>query len=332
MAGRPAAALASLNLNLLRSLAVLIEERSVSRAATRLGVTQSAVSHALAQLREQLGDALLVRGATGMVPTPRAERLAARVRGAIEELERALAETTAFDPATTKRTFTLASGDHMAGVIVQAMAWMGLREAPEVSVRVVPFEPQRLATQLQRGEVDVAVGPSIADRLDLRQTLLFSDRVACIVRRDHPEVKGALTLDQLRRLPHVMLSSDETLRRVEDALRDQGVTRRVSIEVPYFLLAPSIIPFADFLLIAPRTLGSLFARGYPLRVLDLPVEVPDVRMNAYWHERYDADSGHQWLLAQVRRCVKSFFEQSDMQTGVVVGEWTNHVRELQRRA
>lgn len=313
----------NVNLNLIRSLAVLLEERNVSRAAARLGVTQSAVSHALGQLRGLLGDPLLVRGASGMVPTPRAERLGPRVSRALEELERAFGELAAFDPAAARRTFTLAAGDHMAGILLQAIVWTGLREAPGVAVHVVPFDAGRLSLELERGKVDLAIGPPLARDANLRQRTLFKDRLACVVRRDHAEIRDEVHLDQLRRYPHVVLSrDDESLRRVDAALRDHGVERQVAVELPYFLLAPALLPFADLVLIAPYTLGALFAQGYPLQVLDLPIELPDMQVNAYWHPRADADPSHVWLRQQVRHCVLEFFERTRIVVeDVIVGSW-----------
>jgi DNA-binding transcriptional LysR family regulator len=312
-----------MNLNLVRVLSVLLAERSVSRAAARLGVTQSAVSHALSQLRQLLGDPLLVRGAAGMVPTPRAEQLAPRVARALDDLERALGEAAAFEPTTAVRSFTLAAGDHMAGILLQAIVWMGLREAPGVSIRVVPFHAARVALELERGDVDIAIGPPFARDADLRQKGLFRDRICCVVRKDHTEIQGKVDLDQLRRCAHVVMSrEDESLRRVDDALRDHGVERRVAVELPYFLLAPALVPFADLVLLAPYTLGALFAQGYPLQVLELPIELPSIQVNAYWHPRADADAAHVWLRQQVRRCVDEFFRRTRILVqDAIVGVW-----------
>jgi DNA-binding transcriptional LysR family regulator len=311
-----------MNLNLMRALAVLVEERSVSRAAARLGVTQSAASHILRQLRENLGDALLVRGPSGMVPTPRAEEIASRVRVALDELERAVTAVMPFDPTTATRTFTVAAGDHVAGILLQAIVWRGLREGPGLSVRVVPFDPRQLPSRLERGEIDLAVGHPIADRLDLRQQTLFTDRLVCIVRQGHAEVRGCVTVEQLKRLPHVVLTRDDTtLRQVEDALQRLQIRRHVAVELPYFLLAPSLIPFSDLLLIAPYTLGALFAQGYPLDVLELPIQLPEMRVNTYWHERFEADPAHAWLRGQVALCVKEFFARTSIKGDVLVGSW-----------
>jgi DNA-binding transcriptional LysR family regulator len=281
------------------------------------------VSHALSHLRDLLGDPLLVRGANGMVATPRAEQLAPRIRSALDELGRALGEVTTFDPASAERSFTLAAGDHMAGVLLQAIVWMGLREAPGVGIRVVPFVTAKLALDLERGDTDLAIGPPLGRDADLRQQALFKDRIACVVRNDHVEIRSKVDLDQLRRFPHVVMSrDDESLRRIDDALRAHGVERRVAVELPYYLLAPALLPFADLVLLAPYTLGALFAQGYPLQVLELPIELPAMQVNAYWHPRADGDAAHVWLRHQVRRCVREFFARTRIALDdAIVGVW-----------
>ena len=312
----------AINLNQLRVLEALVELRSVSLAAQRLGVTQSAVSHALRQLRELFEDPLLVRGRSGMMPTPRAERLAQRLQRGFAEIAGALAEETSFDPATATNHFTVAAWDHMAAVVLEGLVWGGRRAAPNVTLRVVPFDPLHVAEDLESGRVDVAIGAQMDESTGLRQRLLFRDDFACVVSDQHPAIRDKVELAHLTEFQHVVVSRDHaSFRQVEAVLAERGIERRVALELPYFLLAPALIPVTELILIAPRTLGTLFALGYPLRVLDLPFELPAIREHAYWHARVDADPAHRWLREQLWRCLESFLLRVGGTEEPLVGEW-----------
>lgn len=308
----------AVNLNVLRVLRPLVEHRSVSKAARELGVTQSAVSHALRHLRALLDDPLLVRGPDGMMPTPAAERLADRFSGGFLEIERALGDHLGFDPATATREFTIAAQDHIAAIVTQSLVWMVPRAAPNVSFRVVD-PSERLQVDLILGS---AGAPHRTDLPTLRSSSLLSDRFVCVVRRDHPEVCGAISLAQLSRLPHVALArADDSLERLEDALAGAGVVRRALVTLPYFLLAPSLVPFSDLVLIVPRTLGELFAFGYPLQVLEPPLELPAIEERMYWDERLDHDPAQRWLRQQILASVEEFFARIRDQRMPLVGSW-----------
>lgn len=313
--------LSAVNLNLLRVLEAVVTARSVSGAAVRLGVSQSAVSHALRELRELFDDPLLERSGHGMALTPFADRVGRRLQRGLAELEKALAEEVAFEPASSSRTFTIAADDHMAAIVLQSMVWMVRREAPEVTFRLVTPAARTMRADLESGEIDVGIGPDLLDE-GLHRTPLVSDCFACVVRRDHPEIRGAISLDQLAGARHAVLGRRDTvLQQLEQTLLGAGVRRRVAVEVPYMLLAPTLVPFSDLVLIAPRVLGELFAFGFPLQVLDPPLALPQIRESMYWHPRVGADPAHAWLRGKIVSCVDEFFARMSAQRLRLVGEW-----------
>jgi DNA-binding transcriptional LysR family regulator len=295
------ARLGAMNLNLLAALDALLSEGSVTRAAARMGVTQSAMSHSLRQLREVLGDPLLVRGPTGMTPTPRAAALREPVRRGLIELSRAL-EGGSFDPGSAKRTFTLSCGDFFTVLLLPPLLEILGREAPGIDVAVRPTDGEREAALLEAGETDAAIVVAIAERSSLRRARLFTESFVCLVREGHPEVGDALTLETFVRLPHALISprgSGPAF--VDEALAKKGLARRIALRVPFFLAAPPIIAGSDLVLTAPRRTAELFARTLPLRMLPPPLALPGFSVHLAWHERDGADPAHLWLRRTVAR-------------------------------
>lgn len=314
--------LSAISMNLLRTLHVLLEERSVSGAATRLGVTPSAVSHALRQLRDAFEDPLLVRGQSGMVPTALAMRLYESLNPAIQAIEQALSHDMRFDPETSDRTFTIAAGDHMTAVVLQGLASRGGMPGPRLAIRVVPFDALHNPSDLESGAVDLVIGAELADTRGLRQRTLFTDEFACLIWRQHPDVKRKLDFELLQRLPRAVASrSHASFRILEARLIELGLEPRIALELPYFLLAPTLVIGSRMVLFAPRTLGVLFSLGYDLRVLPPPIELPSITEFGYWHERFDADPGHTWFRQMVWSCVNAFREKIAEVPEAMLGRW-----------
>lgn len=288
--------LSEINLNLLVALGALIDECSVSRAAERLGVTQSAMSHSLRQLRELLGDRLLVRGPRGMLLTPRAEALRAPLRRGLGELERVVAGEVVWSPASEARVFRIAVGDYVAIRVLPRLIETIGREAPRVDLNVRPAELRDGPVLLETGELDVLVALDAGGAPGLRQRALLADDFACVARVGHPEIDGAIDLDLYCRLPHVLISPrGEAGSYVDGALARMDRRRRVALRVPYFLVAPLVVAGSDMILTAPTSLARELAEHYPLQVLKAPLELPRFTLSVIWHERFDEDPGHRWL-------------------------------------
>jgi len=289
--------LSEINLNLLHALGVLLEEANVTRAAARLGVTQSAMSHTLRQLRAHFDDRLLVRGPRGMLLTPRAEQLRGPLRRGLGELERVVSGEVSWDPATASRTFRLVLGDNVSVRLLPPLIERLRREAPRVDVDVRPLELRGGEARLESGEVDVLVALRVGGP-GLRQRALLTDGFSCLARVGHPELARAedLTLDRYCALDHVLISplgEDGSI--VDTKLGLSGRQRRVALRVPHFLVAPMVVARSDLLLTAPTILAAELAAHYPLQLLPAPLELERFTLQIIWHERFDDDPGHRWL-------------------------------------
>lgn len=296
-----------LNLNHLRALNALLSSRSVTRAAETLGVTQSAVSHALRGLRDALGDALLVRGSTGMILTARAEALKAPLSRALRDLEQALdREAMVFDPASSQRTFTLAMVDAFTITVLPEVLGIVRREAPGVDLDVRPSSRVGYTDQaLERGEMDLALVAALPDVPGIRSRHLAPDGFACAVRKDHPEVGDVLDLETYCRLPHALMSPrGEGLGIVDQALAELGRRRRVHLRIRYFLAAPLVVATSDLIVTGSRRLLTRLAKHAPLRILEPPLELPSFRTHVIWHDRVQDDPGHRWLRNVLVRAMK----------------------------
>ncbi len=295
--------LESLDMNLLVALDALLEERNVTRAAARLGITQSATSHALARLRIVTGDALLVRTSKGMVPTVRAEALAAPIRRALEEVTRALAPPAAFDPRSARLRITLGTSDYGELVLLPQLVERLAREAPGIDLRVRSIDAS-LAEPLAAGGIDLAfalLGQGDAPGLVRRK--LFDEDFVCVVRRGHPlAAKKKLTLARFVAASHALISPSETEGGiVDDALARLGMRRRVAVTVPHFLIAPHLVASSDLVLTLARRVADVLAKPLHLAVLDPPRELslPGFTIAAVWHERTMNDPAQRWLRERV---------------------------------
>ncbi|MCA9691825.1 MAG: LysR family transcriptional regulator [Myxococcales bacterium] len=297
--------LGEINLNLLVALSALLEEVNVTRAAARLGVTQSAMSHNLRQLRAHFGDRLLVRGPRGMLLTAQAEALRGPLRRGLAELERVVRGQLRWAPAEEARVFRVAVGDFVSLRVLPPLIERLRREAPRVDVVIRRDDLREGPAQLETGELDVLVAYNLGDAPGLRQRALLRDGFSCLARVGHPAIRGPgdLDLDRYCALSHVLIAPrGESGSFVETALERLGRRRRVALRVPYFLVAPLVVARSDLLLTAPTQLAEELAAHYPLQVLPAPIELPMFTLHLIWHERFDDDPGHRWLrdaLAQI---------------------------------
>ncbi len=302
--------LASVDLNLLVAFDALARERSVTRAAARVGVTQSAMSHVLRRLRALLRDPVLVRGKAGMVLTPRAAGLVAPLRAGLVSLGRALAGPVGFTPATASRRFALATMDLFDVVVVPTLLTRVRREAPAVDLAVVAAAGRPLDEQLETGELDVAVRPHVdqvrpagappAEPGLVRRTLA-RDGMVCFVRAGHPALAGRrragaapLSLDVYAGLAHVLVSpTGEGRGLVDQLLERRGRRRRVALRIPQFTSALAIVAHSDLVLTAPSALARIATAE--VVAVPPPLRLPGHTIDLVWHERFSKDPGHAWL-------------------------------------
>lgn len=298
--------LAAIDLNLLLVLSVVLEEKSATRAARRLNVTQSAVSNALSRLRELLGDPLMVRNGRGLVPTPRALELAPLLGAAMDQL-RAAIEKSDFDPRETSRQFTLACADAQQIRDVPAIAAALVAEMPRATLRVVSIDYLLATDGLATGEVDLAFAPPSA-REGLHYQTLYHDDAMAVVRKDHPQVGARLSKRLFNTLEHVdiLLALGRAGRghdELERVLAEQGLHRRIVLSVPSFASALMVAATTDLIAGIPRSVTSSLAPHLPVKVLAIPARGLTVEVGMIWHPRTDADP----ICAHFRRVVAAIF-------------------------
>jgi DNA-binding transcriptional LysR family regulator len=293
--------LSATDLNLLVALDALVAEGNVTRAAERVGLTQPAMSHALARLRKLFDDPLLVRSPQGMLPTARALELVVPIRRALGDIDGALRQQPAFDPREARRTFTLACVDFGSLVIVPPLLARLRAEAPGADLLVRQLRSDEIERQLAEGEVDLAVGVLYGeDEPWMVGQRLFTERFVCVVRADHPTAKGPLSLAEFVALEHALISPRGRQGGfVDRALAKLGHQRRVALAIPHFLAAPIVVATSDLILTVPERIARAFARMLPLRILEPPLEVEGFDVTQYWHGRQARDPAHAWFRALV---------------------------------
>ncbi len=285
----------NVDLNLLVALDALLAERSVSRAAVRLHLSQPATSALLARLRELFGDPLLLRSARGMLPTSRALELLGPVKQVLDQIDAIVRPRAAFDPASAVHTFTLSASDYVEYALLPTLVDFLEREAPGVRLAVRPLDLQTVAQQMEIGEVDLCITGLQNAPAGMYQQPLYRERMVCVVRRKHPGVGARLTLEKFCSLEHILVSvrGSGFSARIDDALSKLGRKRRVQLAVPHFLLVPEIVARSDMI----STLPERLARGYAnkLRILEPPLEIEGFTVGQIWHERNQREPAQIWL-------------------------------------
>lgn len=296
--------LSAVDLNLLVALDALLRERSVQGAARRVGITPSAMSHALDRLRGLLDDPVLVRAGRAMVATPRAEALAGPLRDALDRVEAVLRPTEGFDPARLVRAFRLRVPDSLALALLPSLERILAAEAPGVDLHLQVVDAHTAAA-LREGRTDIAVAILADPPGDLHRRALLTEHFACVVRAGHPGVGASLDLDTWCGLTHVLVSPrGDTRGPVDDALEALGRTRRVARVVPSFLTAVALAANTDHVLTISRRVAETLAGPLGLRVLDPPLELAPYTLWLYWHARHDADPAHAWLRGALVRAAE----------------------------
>jgi DNA-binding transcriptional LysR family regulator len=286
----------------LHVLCLLIEERSVSRAARRLEQAQPAVSAALKRLREIFGDPLLVREKLDMVPTARALQLGTQARVALTALEQLAVTPAAFAPASATQTFRIASPDYLAPSFLAGLARQVRAEAPHCRLEVHPmgqdFDSERM---LAEDRLDVIIGnwPAPPERLHL--SLLLEDELVCLMRRGHPLAQAPLTEAAYLGAAHLVPMRYSNAQRgvVETHLASLRVARDARVVLPYFAFAPYVVAQTDLVFTTARHFAAAFMDLLPLTLLPAPAGFPTMRFYQLWHERAHHSTAHRWLRGQI---------------------------------
>jgi len=304
---RSAVSFASLDLNLLRVFDAIYTTRSVTIASSTLHLTQPAVSKQLNRLREILEDPLFVRTVEGMAPTPRAEALAGPIHRALAEVRSAFDSQVGFDPSASERTFRIFMNDAGQMALLPRLLATLVSEAPKVNIETLQMPTARMrALGLESGDVDLAVGYFENFDGSIRCQVLFEEHYVGMVREDHPEIQDKLSFEQFLHASHVIYqpaggghSSQESF--VDKAFWAAGVHRRVAVRLAHAVGMSSMVSNTDHLVVIPHRLALACARLVAVRILELPIEIPHFKVTQYWHDRFHADPGNQWLRGMFRR-------------------------------
>lgn len=309
----------TLDLNLLRVFDEVMTERSLTRAAQKLSITQPAVSNALRRFREAVGDELIKRQGQEMAPTPRALALWPAVREALHQLQEVLTPGS-FVPAEANTTFVLATADATAAELIPGLIGVMDREAPGVSIRILPLttrDPRRL---LELETADLAIGYFPAALADLtaraqagellafNHQRLYTGEYVCVMRRDHPLARGPFSLNRYCSARHLLVSfSGRAFGFIDEALALLGRERRVVLTVNQFFTAGKVVANSDLLTVLPRHFVKVTGISDQLALRVLPFAVPPVHVDALWHDRTHRDTAHQWLRSAITTVAQSAF-------------------------
>lgn len=297
------AELRSFDMNLLLAFDLLMKELNVSRAAEKMFISQSAMSHILQRLRQQLDDPLLVKTPAGMKPTERALALVEPVGAVLREVEMLIRTPEQFDPATSQRRFVIAATDYIEVLLVSKLVQRISSQAPGIDIQFKRTSTLFPAAPLEQGETDILLGFEVMlnPPKHFNCEKLFNDCFVCVSRVGHPEVTPELSLEEYIALPHILVSRvGSNSGQVDAWLAEHGRERRVALTVSHFLSAPLIVSNTDLVLAFPKRTAELFAQMIPLQIVPLPIDLPYYDSVMVWHPLQDKEPAHCWLREQIR--------------------------------
>jgi DNA-binding transcriptional LysR family regulator len=297
-----------LDLNLLVVFDTVLKHRNITVAGVHLGLSQPAMSYALAKLRTALGDPLFVRVRSGMEPTRRALTIAEPVAAVLKRIRTDILSASGFDPRTSQRRFALCTSDVGEAFFVPSIARELRLRAPRIVLGSQSLTPATLEQRLESGEIDVAVGyfPDLRCA-DFYQQALFTSHFVCIARPDNPYFRRNLTLNRFLDAPQVDVATLGRSHEVVDQyLLKRNLKRNVQLHISHFLSLREIIPQTDLLAIVPREAADFFSKqSGSVDVRPLPFKSPTFRLMQHWHKRYHSDLGNRWF----REVIRTIFQK-----------------------
>ncbi len=302
--------LSRLDLNLLVAFDALLAERSVTRAAARVGLGQSAMSHNLGRLRRLFGDELFTRGPEGMRPTPRALVLAEPVRAALTHVQSAMLQREAFEPSTADRVFRIGLADSIEVAVVPALVERLQAEAPGVSLRLRSTNRLSIVEELDAGNLDLGIGVFDQGRAHHKQRPLYTDHFLCLFNPAKLDLTPPLSLKDYLRFPHLLTSlADDAKGVVDEALAKRKRRRTIVLTTPGFLAVPFVVRRARVIATMPARLARYFSESFGLATSPVPVALPHFTMSLLWHGSSTPDPGHRWL----RQTLGSLVAKDDLE-------------------
>jgi len=293
------------DLNLMPVFLALMEERNVTRAAERLGITQPALSNALNRLRDTLRDPLFIRERYGMRPTQLAEEMAPVIRTALAQFDELILGQQEFDPEKASRLFTVAPNSYVEFVLMPEVVARLRERADGIKLRLIPFGSDLSETGAVSGTTEMVLGRITDPPDNMVVQHLMDDGLACVVRADHPEIGDSISKEDYERLKHVNVLPPGRLRAgLFQALEQRGLRREVAVSVTHFLAVPEMIAATDYCTTLPRQICHRLARDTRLKILPAPADLGTFPVEIAWHVRYRHDPAHRWLRALISEVAK----------------------------
>jgi LysR family transcriptional regulator, mexEF-oprN operon transcriptional activator len=288
--------MAGIDLNLLVVFDALMQERNVTRAGQRIGLSQPATSSALARLRHLFDDELLIKTPNGMEPTARAIELEGSLRSALLQIQSAFAGQEQFVPETSARVFRLGMSDYAELVLLPELMQCLSQQAPGVQIQIKATDRREVLSLLDEDEIDLAIGFYPQQSSWHRQQVLFEEQFVCVCRQNHPLIKSPLTLETYLAASHLLVSlREDRVGRIDRYLMAQNQQRRIVLSIPHFLLTGFILARTDLVAALPERLASVWMGFLPLQRLPLPFQVSGFAVSMLWHAKNQDEPGHIWL-------------------------------------
>ncbi|MBI2726967.1 MAG: LysR family transcriptional regulator [Polaromonas sp.] len=304
-----------IDLHLIRVLNTVLTERSVSRAAIRLGMYQPAVSASLKRLRELAGDPILVRSGAGMVPTDAGLRMIEPSASILRAAGMLFSDAKGFDPGTADATFRIAASDYLDPLFLPQLVAQIKTQAPRCHIDIQPLSPDSdYRSHLAQGQVDIVIGNWSSPPDDLHMGRLFGDEVVCLVAKDHPAVRkkwDAANPTSWLEAEHIAPTATHPGAKgiIDEHLAKLGLSRNITVRCPHFGLMPSMVASSLLVMTTGRQYCERFAGLLPVKILPCPIEFPRMMYYQLWHERTHASAAAKWLRDHVKSVANALRKQ-----------------------
>ncbi|GHB14923.1 LysR family transcriptional regulator [Modicisalibacter luteus] len=298
--------MSTIDLNLVRVFVTLYDARSVTLAAERLHVTQPSVSYALSRLRALFDDRLFVRSRDGMEPTFTAMQLYPGLRDSLAQIDSVLESSKEFEPRRSQRRYRLALTDLGEMSLLPRLLAHLHAQAPDIELEVVPLEIDKVEDWLATGKVNAVICSRPISSAGVERRVLVSDeRYVCLLNREHSFIGDSLTLEQFIQARHAVVAASTGHGLAEDVLRERGLQRKVSLKVSHFSSLPRILQESDLLAILPERIASAFVREAPLKLLELPFDVPLFEVALHWQSHTTRSPAQRWFCDSIVEAIAS---------------------------
>jgi DNA-binding transcriptional LysR family regulator len=301
-----------IDLHLIRVLHTVLTERSVSKAALRLGMYQPAVSASLKRLRELAGDPLLVRSGAGMVPTDAGLRMIEPSASILRAAEMLFADARGFEPQSATATFRVAAADYLDPLFLPQLVAQIKSQAPLCQIEIHPLSADSdYHAHLGQGEVDVVVGNWLKPPQELHLSKLFADEIVCLVSNEHPAARRGWTAESWLEAEHIAPTPTHPGARgvIDDHLEGLGLRRNITARCPHFGLIPRMVASSLLVLTTGRQFCERFTDRLPVKVLECPIDFPQLVYYQLWHERSHASASAKWLRERVKQVAASLKQE-----------------------